>query len=259
MFLLIPLVGSKTISLNSSFTFHYVSTYTSTIRVHGSISAIYIPLCFYLYYPASTTDDQSYWIYIPLCFYLYRIHSGEMNPISNIYIPLCFYLYDFSAPIILSTMHIYIPLCFYLYWASGQAGYWLVCIYIPLCFYLYRLRLVKQLLRDKFTFHYVSTYTRVETAIEQNNFMIYIPLCFYLYLSLVTLIAAVQDNLHSTMFLLIRMTVYLGVRSIFYLHSTMFLLIQPLNWWEQRSCIHLHSTMFLLIRTTNLHWKSPTL
>ena len=77
--------------------------------------------------------------------------------------------------------------------------------------------------------------------------MIYIPLCFYLYVLHIQH-RIYRNNLHSTMFLLIRSTDLMEKNRIQNLHSTMFLLIhhQPVQgaWMH----IHLHSTMFLLIR-----------
>ena len=122
-------------------------------------------------------------------------------------------------------------------------------IYIPLCFYLYRLPIHTRLIPVQFTFHYVSTYTeRIQEAGKSSI------------------------HLHSTMFLLIRISDSLCPSCIADLHSTMFLLIQieiatppwqftgftfhyvstytlrlPLR---LASWIHLHSTMFLLILTS---------
>ena len=76
---------------------------------------------------------------------------------------------------------IYIPLCFYLY---GQESYRNDCvwwIYIPLCFYLYLIVSQREVDRNTFTFHYVSTYTCRRYLSPAGWHCIYIPLCFYLY------------------------------------------------------------------------------
>ena len=52
MFLLIP-IARKMIPGQSRFTFHYVSTYTGQLLLLRMRSAIYIPLCFYLYSPVA--------------------------------------------------------------------------------------------------------------------------------------------------------------------------------------------------------------
>ena len=77
-------------------------------------------------------------------------------------------------------------------------------IYIPLCFYLYRMSEYATVpLESEFTFHYVSTYTKMKDVFGRTLFVftfhyvstytllhivqiityhiIYIPLCFYLY------------------------------------------------------------------------------
>ena len=77
-----------------SFTFHYVSTYTTSAQsLDCSLLRIYIPLCFYLYSCIALLFTLANSIYIPLCFYLYGdTLTNVMNGI-DIYIPLCFYLY----------------------------------------------------------------------------------------------------------------------------------------------------------------------
>ena len=79
--------------------------------------------------------------------------------------------------------------------------------------------------KDKFTFHYVSTYTAAAGS------------------DAVTL-----SNLHSTMFLLIHWRIWLIIVFLVHLHSTMFLLIPMGIWKRLRLYLDLHSTMFLLIQ-----------
>ena len=75
-----------------------------------------------------------------------------------------------------------------------------------------------------FTFHYVSTYTAgvTQQSTERKAFTFH-------YVSTYTLLTRQsepgQDNLHSTMFLLIRKMILHDVFRFFNLHSTMFLLI----------------------------------
>ena len=76
-------------------------------------------------------------------------------------------------------------------------------IYIPLCFYLYQYTVVFDAGTNKFTFHYVSTYTYTWGCVLKalSSFTFH-------YVSTYTNIkcetARIQQNLHSTMFLLIR-------------------------------------------------------
>ena len=133
--------------------------------------------------------------------------------------------------------------------------------------------------QNKFTFHYVSTYTIPRTE-NKGELTIYIPLCFYLYQ------AAVQGHipewhLHSTMFLLILSAHPDVAVSVMHLHSTMFLLILleacrplfmkliyiPLCFYLYETAystsqkdLHLHSTMFLLIhRQAMQQWIVPSI
>ena len=125
-------------------------------------------------------------IYIPLCFYLYSVHSALIASVSCnlhstmfllirkkevfykedylIYIPLCFYLYKAVGVLKEADKQIYIPLCFYLYWLASQADMLANDIYIPLCFYLYWVQGFTYPPQTRFTFRYVSTYTRTVSA-----------------------------------------------------------------------------------------------
>ena len=92
MFLLIP-VATLRAAFCTTFTFHYVSTYTVERSLKTGSSLIYIPLCFYLY------EDKN-----RVAYYLDNLHSTMFLLIRKkntgslfllcIYIPLCFYLYQ---------------------------------------------------------------------------------------------------------------------------------------------------------------------
>ena len=85
----------------------------------------------------------------------------------------------------------------------------------------------------KFTFHYVSTYTDVAHNADDEEY-----------------------NLHSTMFLLIRISNASHAMSSENLHSTMFLLIPASERATLTEINDLHSTMFLLILVLGGHFPS---
>ena len=92
MFLLIPDAFAISRPSRSTFTFHYVSTYTHSAAAARLCFLIYIPLCFYLY------AGKLYDVYEEYAFtfhYVSTYTSGSImqTGVSLIYIPLCFYLY----------------------------------------------------------------------------------------------------------------------------------------------------------------------
>ena len=101
-------------------------------------------------------------------------------------------------------------------------------IYIPLCFYLYSAHPDPRPGWYSFTFHYVSTYTKPETGTSG----IYHVFTFH-YVSTYTYGRYAKKegitNLHSTMFLLIRISDACKSDIRCNLHSTMFLLIRVAN------------------------------
>ena len=188
---------------------------------------IYIPLCFYLY------DSRAALMLFSLSFTFHYVSTYTCSPFRVIvlcfliYIPLCFYLYTKSRRASLRnytfTFH-YVST----YTELNRFRTILNLIYIPLCFYLYRRKGCQPGAIPGFTFHYVSTYT-IDFHICSNVFIIiYIPLCFYLYVFVPVLVNVniaiyiplcfylyakeiaeyiIESNLHSTMFLLIRLVV----------------------------------------------------
>ena len=64
-----------------------------------------------------------------------------------------------------------------------------------------------------------------------------------------------SSNLHSTMFLLIRVLNLWKLKDVEYLHSTMFLLIPSSNNRGKAAIFNLHSTMFLLIQNQCRNFK----
>ena len=143
--------------------------------------------------------------------------------VLSIYIPLCFYLYSRHRPFLHPDLPDLHSTMFLLIRKQGSKGMTLDIIYIPLCFYLYRLckrvtwprkdlhstmfllilyEILKNIVPNSFTFHYVSTYT-LEIIQLLHILLIYIPLCFYLYRIPSICSNKSSLNLHSTMFLLI--------------------------------------------------------
>ena len=154
------------------------------VVLSGFCPAIYIPLCFYLYKSGIALTLIPVWIYIPLCFYLYFDLRLDKHGCSHLHSTMFLLIREFDLH---STLveHIYIPLCFYLYGQVTRSHRQNFLIYIPLCFYLYRKGVLSG--RDnesRFTFHYVSTYT----SQSRKRFQSW------------------KLNLHSTMFLLIRVS-----------------------------------------------------
>ena len=189
MFLLI-LACSSVVWSGSLFTFHYVSTYTMCPRMSLQLPvSIYIPLCFYLYKDADGNRPD---IYINLHSTMFLlILQTSYTPLSDIliYIPLCFYLYDEKSAQKVAELHLhstmFLLILIYLYVLDESFE-----IYIPLCFYLYAF----------------------DSTACCSFIFIYIPLCFYLYCDIV-IIHGHNHNLHSTMFLLIRIFKFLSFSS----------------------------------------------
>ena len=134
------------------FTFHYVSTYTLWSGTDTADTRyIYIPLCFYLYCgPAASWSwcCRIYIIYIPLCFYLYEWRLWHQELDSRIYIPLCFYLYQVQrAPAVRFRLHLHSTM-----------------------FLLIRNIRRFRIIICAFTFHYVSTYTRIFSSFNLYYF-----------------------------------------------------------------------------------------
>ena len=270
MFLLIRSCGWRDGKV-SSFTFHYVSTYTLPISL-TSLSKIYLHSTMFLLIRCIVNDNTfRSFIYIPLCFYLYWRDGYSDCTSLNLHSTMFLLILD-SSVWCLPVHEIYIPLCFYLY-RNGEPGtvFW-----------------------SSFTFHYVSTYTghviRIFTSgIDLHStmfllilrrktrsswwFWIYIPLCFYLYrsqdvqytglcwftfhyVSTYTAFCARDiwqlHNLHSTMFLLIPNHVCRDWDTVvlFTFHYVSTYTISSMIKPEKK--LHLHSTMFLLIHFTQL-------
>ena len=153
----------------------------------------------------------------------------------------------------------------------------LMRIYIPLCFYLYNLRWSVLWTDMIFTFHYVSTYTQLNSLmlslvrnlhstmfllIRKNpiymiiDIIIYIPLCFYLY-ETAEHRQRPDTNLHSTMFLLIRRQNSWGKAEYSIYIPLCFYLYRLLDTMRMYGAVDLHSTMFLLILNTCIFSLSP--
>ena len=97
------------------FTFHYVSTYTSSRTLPRSApDQIYIPLCFYLYRLRRIRQLRAGHLHSTM-FLLILVKAAGGDPRKRIYIPLCFYLYPTPDGLLFRSQQIYIPLCFYLY------------------------------------------------------------------------------------------------------------------------------------------------
>ena len=128
----------------SSFTFHYVSTYTNTQKIaQKRVNNLHSTM-----------------------FLLIRKHTPYHLPVESIYIPLCFYLYEIDCRVATVKSK------FTFHYVSTYTDYiradmiYPLSIYIPLCFYLYPVSRRWPPGSDEFTFHYVSTYTIGATAVQ---------------------------------------------------------------------------------------------
>ena len=247
---------------NDWFTFHYVSITSPDGRLEAWIpEQIYIPLCFY--YISRHARIFAYYteIYIPLCFYYIKnwghyirkwcsnlhstmfllhleniilrvieagidLHSTMflLHPCKAISRMFTIWIFTFHYVSITSiqlsqiatdilgfTFH-YVSIT-----SSGANGIYncVNSIYIPLCFY------------------YIPD-GRLEAWIPEQ---IYIPLCFYYISPTLKMSLHFRQHLHSTMFLLHRLSRASTFESIYYLHSTMFLLHPRTSGgtgWERR-------------------------
>ena len=199
--------------LYETFTFHYVSTYTILSVLVWRRWCIYIPLCFYLYRKLRT--KHTFVVYLHSTMFLLIPARDARYPKSVwIYIPLCFYLY--KQPWINSIRdwtHLHSTMFLLIRWFWVYYFWW----------------------SEKFTFHYVSTYTKLPVITQIYYF-----------------------NLHSTMFLLIPGNRCAIENNFIYLHSTMFLLIRRQRSTRKKSLTFIYIPLcFYLYQTSKPGANDP--
>ena len=189
----------------SKFTFHYASTYTDdsvTTRINGTI---YIPLCFYLYEepavsaePAEPDLHSTMLLLIQILDAPRHVSGWNLHSTMLLLIRLDAYtqkladIFTFHYASTYTVFRQYYNSIIYIFTFHYASTYTCSCfsppvffwIYIPLCFYLYQNAVYTTVRLWIFTFHYASTYT--------------------IYISAST---RMQEDLHSTMLLLIRMLI----------------------------------------------------
>ena len=241
---------------SSSFTFHYVSTYTNNCDTRSKAARIYIPLCFYLYFTRIFCPAHMTYLHSTMFLLIPFKRLPKHLDIHHLHSTMFLLILE-RVPVLAPRIHIYIPLCFYLYWNREYFLYNLYVIYIPLCFYLY--------------FCFLGLHGFKRMYLHSTMFLL-IRLHFQP-------LPHSHIHLHSTMFLLILIAEINRDVHWLHLHSTMFLLIPECRSDFTRHAykftfhyvstyttrmesrrhifINLHSTMFLLIPLLGVHWKIP--
>ena len=88
---------------------------------------------------------------------------------EHIYIPLCFYLYNKKSYHVLHLHYLHSTMFLLILYLAEICRY-SYFIYIPLCFYLYDGENQYDTADTLFTFHYVSTYTRIFSSFNLYYF-----------------------------------------------------------------------------------------